>query len=331
MEILFTVLIALAVACGLFPIVLLIVRRPGPAPDDADAPPVLGPLTEPLAAQIPLTRSGRDDIQKLLQGAGYYHTSALTEYRAVQAALTVGPLLLGLAAALMVDPLQLNKVLIVTIIVTLLGFSLPRVFLSMQRRSRSSAIARGLPLAIDLLILCLTAGQNLIAALKDVAGELRFSHPILARELTITQKQAELHSVETAMDQWASRAQSTEVNNFAALVVQSERLGTDTGATLHEMATNFRVTARQRAEAEANRTSFWMLLPSVFCFWVASAILLIGPAYLEFFGYRQRNAADIQNRTRIGMERANRVPREPVDPSNPNPTPVAPPTTPVAP
>jgi pilus assembly protein TadC len=162
----------------------------------------------------------------------------------------------------------------------------------------------------------LTAGQNLVSALGQVASELRHSHPVLSKELTIVHRQAELHSMETALQQWADRVQVPEVSNLAMLLIQSERLGTDTAATLTEMANNFRATARQRAESQANRTSFWMLFPSVFCFWVAAAIMLIGPAYLEFFDYRQRNNTQNSESTRRSLERANRRsnPRVPEQP-----------------
>jgi hypothetical protein len=66
-----------------------------------------------------------------------------------------------------------------------------------------------------------------------------------------------------------------------------------------------------------------MLFPSVFCFWAAAAIILIGPAYLEFFEYRQRAGSQLINQTRANIDRANAVRRPPVDPLNPNPAPTA--------
>jgi tight adherence protein C len=136
---------------------------------------------------------------------------------------------------------------------------------------------------------------------------LRFSHPVLAQELTITQQQAELHSLEHALKQLADRVRVPEVNNLTLLLIQSEKLGTDTSSSLLEMATNFRTTARQRVEAQANRASFWMLFPSVFCFWVAAAIILIGPAYLEFTTYRQRQTQFL-NQSRQNINLANQRP-----------------------
>ncbi|MBX7105500.1 MAG: type II secretion system F family protein [Gemmataceae bacterium] len=323
-----TILIALVVAgitCGLFPLFLILLRRPETAIDvsgTGEDEPAFGALTGPLAAQIPLTESGKDDVQKLLLGAGYYHKTALLEYRAVRVALTIAPLFITGAIALIVPPERLTTTLVGGLIAALVGFSLPRVYLGWKRRQRAREISRGLPLTIDLLTLCLTAGQSLLAAFRHVAGELRNSNPVLSQELAITARQAELHTLDVAVKQWADRVQVPEVSNLSSLIVQSDKLGTDTADTLSELSTNFRTSARQRAETQANRTSFWMLFPSVFCFWVAAAIILIGPAYLEFFEYRQRAGGQLINQTRSNIDRANRRTRPVVDPLNPGAAPV---------
>lgn len=324
-------LVSLGIACGLFPIFLMLLRRPpeDEAEDDTGREMVLGGFTEPLATQVPMTSENQSEIQKLLTAAGFYHRSALTEYRAIRVALSLAPIFLTLAVALIIDPAYLPRVLLIGLIITLLFFSLPRLFLAQRRRRRANEITRGLPLAMDLMTLNLSAGQNVISSFNATAKEMKNSHPALAQELSITARQAELHSLQVAASQFADRVQVPEVNNLALLLVQSERLGTDTSATMTELASNFRTTARQRAETQANRTSFWMLFPSVFCFWVAAAIILVGPAYLEFFDYRQRMGPGILNSTRQGLDRANQRTRPVVDPNNPNPTPA--PTTPTAP
>jgi tight adherence protein C len=133
---------------------------------------------------------------------------------------------------------------------------------------------------------------------------------VLAQELAITHQQAELHSMEHALKQLSDRVRIPEVNNLSLLLIQSEKLGTDTSASLLEMASHFRTTARQRVEAQANRASFWMLFPSVFCFWIAAAIILIGPPYLEFVQFRQRAAHDF-NQSRRNVEIANQRAAQP--------------------
>jgi tight adherence protein C len=325
-------LVSLGIACGLFPIFLLLLRKPPVEIEDEDGRRelALGGFTEPLASQVPMTAQGQSEIRKLLNAAGFYHRSALTEYRAIRIALTLAGIFLTLAAALLVEPQYLTRTLIIGAIATLLLFSLPRLYLAFRRRRRAQEISRGLPLAMDLMSLNLSAGQNLLTSFNATAKDMQNSHPALAQELKITAKQAELHSLEVAASQFADRVQVPEASNLALLLVQSEKLGTDTSATLSELAGNFRTTARQRAETQANRTSFWMLFPSVFCFWVAAAIILVGPAYLEFFDYRQRIGPGMLNQPRQGIDRANQRTRTPVDPNNPaEPAPAA--TQPTAP
>jgi len=279
--------------------------RPGDDSDtDEPAELALGPMTPALAGQLPMTARGRTDLQKELRLAGFYGPAALVEYTAIRALLVLLPLLATGAVALLVPPGEVGRALLVGGIAVGLGYSLPRVYLTARSRTRGRQIARALPLAVDLLTLCLSAGQNLLAALRQVSEELHFSHPALARELAISHRQAALHSLEHAMKQWADRVPVPEVTNLALLLIQSERLGTDAAGTLLELANNMRVSLRQRAEAQANRTSFWMLFPSVFCFWIAAAIILIGPPYLEFFQYRQQ-AAQLFNQSRKNISRAN--------------------------
>jgi tight adherence protein C len=282
-------------------------QRSSPKGDEVKRELVLGPLTTGLSAQVPMSRAAKSEIQVELRSAGFYQPTALTEYRAVRSVLVVLPLLLALVVAMLSEPTQMVPVLTAGLIGAVLGFSLPRVYVALRGRYRSRQVSRGIPLAIDLLTLCLSSGQNLLTALRQVAHELRFSHPVLAQELTITYQQAELHSLEHAFKQLADRVRVPEVNNLALLLIQSEKLGTDTTTTLLEMATNFRTTTRQRVEAQANRASFWMLFPSVFCFWIAAAIILIGPAYIEFSTFRQRQAQYL-NQSRHNIDLANQRP-----------------------
>ena len=173
----------------------------------------------------------------------------------------------------------------------LLGYSLPRLYLQMRGKARGRAISSGLPFAVDLLALCMTSGQNMLAALRWVSRDLHHSYGVLASELEITCRQAELLSVVSALDNLADRVRLPAVQDLALILTQSERLGTNTANALLEFAAGLRLTLRQRAEAQANRTSFWMLFPTLFCFWIGAAILLFGPIYYDFWLQR-----------RLGME-----------------------------
>src|SRR5262249_40351862 len=139
---------------------------------------------------------------------------------------------------------------------------------------------------IDLIGLSLTGGQNIFASLTRVCRELRHSYPTLAQELFIVHHQAELSSLDLALQHFANRTNLQEVRTLALVLAQSERLGTDISQALLESSSNSRTNLRQRAEAYANRASFWMLFPTVICLWIPAIIILFGPVYHEFWQKR---------------------------------------------
>jgi Flp pilus assembly protein TadB len=272
--------------------------------------PLLGPLTPALAAQIPMTAEGKRDLQQELVAAGFYRSTALMEYAAVRLVLVLIPLLGAGVLALMVTPARVPAVLIGGVIAALLGFSLPRLYLLVRSQARARAISRGLPFAVDLLTLCLSAGQNLLHALQWVSRDLRFSHPVLGQELEITHKHALLHSMEQALKQLGDRVRVPEVRDLALILTQSQRLGTDTNAALLDFANHFRVSQRQRAEAQANRTSFWMLFPTLFCLWIGAGLLLVAPVFNDFLEQR-RTTSDLLNQGKANLQRSRPAPQTP--------------------
>lgn len=301
--------LAVGVATVVFIIIALLNRRRNTETDDQDEENddlVLGQYTYALTAPDEEAKSKNSDLAQELRSAGYYRPTAVREYKAVRAlaillvVITTGSLLL------IVPESYFSYTLFGGIVAVAAAFSLPRLFINLRAKSRSRAVEKGLPVAIDMLILCLSAGQNLLAALQLVANQLYRSHPVLAKELIIAHQQAELHSLDHSLRQWANRMKVPEVRNLVMLLIQSEKLGSDAASTLSELALNFRTNAKQRAEARANRLSFWMLFPSVGCFWVAAAIILIGPAYLEYFQY-QRRASQLVDQSATAVQTANEV------------------------
>jgi tight adherence protein C len=268
----------------------------------------LGPMTEGLAAQLPMGGEARSEIQKELLAAGYYRKTALTEYAAIRALLTIGPLIVAGIVAAVADTSQLLTILALGVIGAMLGFSLPRVYIVLRGRMRARAIERGLPVAIDMLTLCLSAGQNILSAVGRVASEIRFAHRVLADELEIVRQHAELHGLQLALQQFAERVQIPEVRNLAMILIQFERLGTDAATTLLEYAQNLRTTLRQRADTKANQTMFWMLFPTLLCLWIPAAIILIGPAVLEFQNFRRAGVEQLRD-ARRELEEYNRMQR----------------------
>jgi tight adherence protein C len=256
-----------------------------PREEPAEGPP-RGPLfgrgTGALARLIPTNPEAQQSIQKELLRAGFYHRSALIDYLAVRSLLTILPLILALEGALLTDNRAVSMWLAgYGVLLAVAGFCLPRYFLRMRGNRRGAEIKRALPLAQDLIALCLQAGVNLVLAFGHVARQMKATHPVLASELSLTHQQAQLRSLGHGLTQMADRIQVSEASTFAHTLQQSEELGTDAAVALHELSDHQRRALRTEAEAQANRTSFWMLFPTVGCLYLSVAIMLIAPGILE--------------------------------------------------
>lgn len=279
---------------GVFGILMLAIRR-RPAPPalvadvgDSRHELLLGDMTDVLARGAPGETRDRAEILPELARAGFYSPTALSEYRAVRTVLVLVPLVFAAAVAALLEPQHMVYAVLGGVLVAALGFSLPRLYVTLRAADRSREIERGLPVFADMLSIALLAGQGLTGALRQVTAQLRNAFPRMAGELEIVMRQTDMLSLNVAFEQWANRCQLAEVRNLSVILTQSQRLGNDVSTALMEFATTLRSEARQRADAKAQRASFWMLFPTILCLWLPAITVLVAPMYYEFIARRVR-------------------------------------------
>jgi tight adherence protein C len=248
---------------------------------------LLGEITEPLGALTVPGAEKKAALEQELREAGYYRSTALIEYAALRAVLIGFPLVVGVLLALLVNSQHIPIVLGVTMVLAILGYSVPRLFINYQARQRASQIENGLPVAVDLLSLCLTGGQNLVTAMARVSRDLDSSFPVLATELRVVQKHAEMVGLEMALQHFGARTNVQEVKNLSLILTHSERLGTDIATALLEFSAAYRLSLRQRAEEHANRVSFWLLFPTLLCLLLPAMVLFSAPLFHEIGRHRR--------------------------------------------
>lgn len=289
------IIVSLAIALLCFMLLRAFGRTEQPQP----LTPTLDPTDDKVSDELnrlrdiikPRGNVGRDAEQigpELLQ-AGYYRPGALSTYLTIRTLLVAVPVFSAGFLAFVAPSDQVPKILLVGVILAALGFSIPRVIIGFQARARKRHIERGLPVALDLVTLGLLAGQNVQAAFRRVADDIRPSFPILADEMALTMKQADLNTFPHALDEWAARSGVAEVQTLALTLGQAERLGTDTSTSMLELAQTFRTSMRQRADGQANRAVFWMLFPTIICMWLPAAVILVSPIIFEFQQRRQQS------------------------------------------
>jgi tight adherence protein C len=165
-----------------------------------------------------------------------------------------------------------------TLVVTIVGFYLPVLWLSSQVRRRQGKIVRQLPDSLDLLTICVEAGLGLDQAIQRVVSK---SDNELSQEFGRYLQETRLgRSRREAFETMAYRMEVPDVTTFVAAVVQATDLGVSMARILHVQADQMRIRRRQRAEQEAHRAPIKMVFPLVFLVFPAILIVLLGPAIL---------------------------------------------------
>ena len=279
---------------------------------------VLGQMTEPFSGAVPMSEEGRSELNRELRSAGFYRPTALIEYAAVRTVLTIGPLILaGLIALFLTETIAgAVRVWIGGIILAMLGFSLPRVYLYLKGSARRAAVERGLPTAIDMLTLCLSAGLNVFNSIERVAGEVALAYPDLSYELHLVRRQADMRSLEFALVQFAERVNLPQLRNVGVILTQSEKLGSEGVTVLREYADNMRVQMKQNAEIAANKSPLKMLAPA-YLMGIGIMILIIIPPAMEVASFAKDNVVgDLKSEGMKELQKSgmSRLPAEPTAP-----------------
>ncbi|WP_339731851.1 type II secretion system F family protein [uncultured Gimesia sp.] len=264
----------------------------------------VGLFSRSMASVVPQSDEEIKKIELDLKRAGYYSSTALVEYLATRNLLIVLVLIITGIGCVLADPGSSlpEIILMVGLLVAGIGYGLPRLVLHNQADRRVYRIQRGLPDALDLVMMCLTGGVPLRTALQRVTEEVRFSHPDIAVEFEIIRRHADANSMSDALKQFAKRIDAPDVNALSLMISQTERLGTNVSTALIDFADGVRRKYRQRAEEHSSKTSIKLLFPVIFCMAPPIYILFFGPAVLELrnFLIREHQPGGILEPTTFG-------------------------------
>jgi len=161
------------------------------------------------------------------------------------------------------------------------GYMVPDRILSRLASRRSSLLRRGLPAALDLMVLAVEAGQALDASILDTSHGLRISHPDLAAEFTQLHLELKANtSREDALRNFARRSRDSEVQKFAALMIDTDRFGTSLGPALRVHSRFLRTRFRQGAQERARKVGVKLIFPVFFLIFPSVILVTLGPAVL---------------------------------------------------
>jgi tight adherence protein C len=159
------------------------------------------------------------------------------------------------------------------------GYKGPEMFLKNKSNKRTDAIRKGLPDALDLLVICAEAGLTVDAAFNRVAKELGRAYPELGDEFALTAIELSfLTERRQAFENFAYRVDLDAVKGVVTTMIQTERYGTPLASALRVLSAEFRNERMMRAEEKAARLPAIMTVPLILFILPVLFIVILGPA-----------------------------------------------------
>ena len=161
----------------------------------------------------------------------------------------------------------------------ILSYKAADIYLSNMVNKRTTAIHKGLPDALDLLVICAEAGLTVDTAFNRVAKELGRGYPELGGEFTLTAIELGfLTERRMAFENLAYRVNLDSIRGVVTTMIQTEKYGTPLASALRVLSAEFRNDRMMRAEEKAARLPAIMTVPLILFILPTLFIVILGPA-----------------------------------------------------
>ena len=159
------------------------------------------------------------------------------------------------------------------------SYKAPDIWLKNKVNKRSHAIRKGLPDALDLLVICAEAGLTVDAAFGRVSRELGKAYPELGDEFGLTAIELGfLNERRQAFENLAQRVDLEAVRGVVTTMIQTEKYGTPLASALRVLSAEFRHQRMMRAEEKAARLPAIMTVPLILFILPTLFVVILGPA-----------------------------------------------------
>lgn len=179
------------------------------------------------------------------------------------------------------DLAYINRVLM-ALLASAAAFFVPDLAVMQMAKKRRKDLQRGLPDALDLLVVCAQAGLSLDSAIGRVAREVGFSSPAVGEEFSLTALELGfLPERRQALENLKNRTGLKDIQAVVSTLVQSEKYGTPLAYALKVLSAEFRRERLMRAEEKAAQLPAIMTLPLALFILPVLFMVVIGPAIIR--------------------------------------------------
>lgn len=165
---------------------------------------------------------------------------------------------------------------------TLLAAYFPDLIIRNAQTKRKHALTKGLPDALDLLVICAEAGLSLDAALKRVGREMARATPEMSDEFLVTALELSyLPDRRKALENLSLRTDLGAIRGVVNTLAQTEKYGTPLAQSLRVLAGEFRNERMMRAEEKAAKLPATLTVPLILFILPSLFVVLLGPAVIS--------------------------------------------------
>ena len=218
---------------------------------------------------------------KLLQ-AGYRGKNAVRTYNFLQ--FTLGLFGLALGGIYAVFKMSQGDVTTQDLVLMIMvpggaGYMLPKYWVTRRQAVRQEAIENGFPDALDLMLVCVEAGQSMDQAILRVSKELRSGFPDISDEFEMVGQETKAGKDKTTvLKDMAERCGVQDITSFVTVLIQSQQFGTSISDALRVYSLEMRDKRVMRAEEKANKLPTKMTLATMMLTVPPLMAILIGPS-----------------------------------------------------
>ncbi|MGR3703912.1 MAG: type II secretion system F family protein [Paracoccaceae bacterium] len=224
-------------------------------------------------------------VRKKLMQAGYRSKEAVRAFHFAQFALGILFLLGGVIYYMLnmagLPETTTQDTMIYILGPGIVGYMLPKYWVTKRQQQRQEEITSGFPDALDMMLVCVEAGQSLDQSIIRVARELRASYPSLSDEFEIVSYEIKAGKDKpSVLADMGERCGVADISSFVTVLVQSASFGTSIADALRVYAEEMRDKRVMRAEEKANKLPTKMTLVTMMLTVPPLLIILVGPSVL---------------------------------------------------
>jgi tight adherence protein C len=229
----------------------------------------------------PKTEKEVGALKQRLSEAGFRKENAMAIFLSLRFLSMVICFLLGGGITILIT--GFNQGALMPVLVSL-GFGLmaPNFILDFLVKRRKQQIFRGLPDALDLMVVCVESGLGLDQAMRKVAEEMKKSYREVGEEFGLCNLHLQMGRTRNqVLQELGSRTGVDDLRALGSTLIQADKFGTSIAQALRTQSDTMRTKRQQIAEEKAAKTAVKLIFPLVLFIFPGIFVVLVGPAGIQ--------------------------------------------------